>query len=608
MSNIKVIYDVFVRPWPWYMITLILIGLISGAIPYFQVMSIRMMVDQLETGLYANQIFIGLLEVLPWLLLFAGSILVDFLVKSRNLLTFIGTYLEVNIRKSFYPRFLMKSGSLPLEILESPPYYEKIEQIRESFKHKMIVPLLNLQRFVAYSVTLIVILVQLGAANIWIPVCLLLSALLMSRMHILIGAEQWKLTQEETSLRRRAAYWGSLLLKRENAMEMRVLNLSQHALGNWKNLSDEHMYHFKRLSYKQIALQVPLVAIQLLLSVLAYGLLIYEALRGSLELGHFMALIFLILQMENELDPLGKRLQSFSKLLMQMKNLHAFLHDDKIENINETSSSSNIQDSLKDKTIRFEQVSFAYPGSNELVISNLNLSIREGERIAIVGQNGAGKSTIAKLLLGLYQPTSGRVTFGGVPLPEVSPEIWQQHVTAILQDFTRYQFSVQENIGFGQLDKMNDMDAIVEAAKITGAHDFITRLPKLYKTRLGREFKEGEDLSLGQWQKLALARAYLRQANVIVFDEPTSALDPIAELEIFKQLLKIAEGKSVLLISHRLGSARLADRIIVVKGGAIVESGHHDELIRKNGEYATMYRLQAQWYQDEIKSEMEKMS
>jgi ATP-binding cassette subfamily B protein len=276
--------------------------------------------------------------------------------------------------------------------------------------------------------------------------------------------------------------------------------------------------------------------------------------------------------------------------------------------------------------IRFEGVAFAYPGANRPVLDGVDLHLRQGERIALVGENGAGKTTLTRLLLGLYRPTTGRITVDGIDLREIDPRDWRRECTAVFQDYVCYLTTVGENIAYADVSLLGngtpefdvestnadrpstrpapDVDAVpaqphprvVHAARLSGAAAVAEALPSGYATPLGKEFAGGVELSTGQWQRLALARAYVRDAQVVVLDEPTAALDPRAEVEIYRQFAAATAGRCAVLVSHRLGSARLADRIVVLRGGRIVEEGDHAALLRRAGEYAALYRLQAAWY------------
>ena len=230
-----------------------------------------------------------------------------------------------------------------------------------------------------------------------------------------------------------------------------------------------------------------------------------------------------------------------------------------------------------------------------MALSDIDLRIGSGERVALVGENGAGKTTLAKVLLGLYRPTGGLVRVNGVDLEGIDTESWRGQSGAVFQDHVRYSFTVRENIALGRPEDRDD-ERLRRAAEMSGVDEFVRDLPDGFDTPLDKEFEEGNELSGGQWQALAIARLYFRDAKLLVLDEPTAALDALAELEVYRQLLGLAGGRTVLLVSHRLGSARLADRVIYLKGGRISEQGTHDELVSAGGEYAAMFEAQAEWY------------
>ena len=246
--------------------------------------------------------------------------------------------------------------------------------------------------------------------------------------------------------------------------------------------------------------------------------------------------------------------------------------------------------------ITLKDVSFTYPGGSSPALSSVNIEIHAGETVALVGENGAGKTTLTKLLLGLYQPTGGSVTVDGVDLSEIDLESWRDRAGAVFQDYMTYAFTARENIGLGRLGSMDDAAAVRAAAARSGAHEAIDELPQGYETLLGREFEGGRDLSRGQWQSLAIARLYLRDAELLVLDEPTSALDAMGEVEVYRQFLELSSNKTVLLVSHRLGSARLADRVVFLEDGEVAEEGPHDELVRAGGAYSELFAMQAEWY------------
>jgi ATP-binding cassette subfamily B protein len=243
----------------------------------------------------------------------------------------------------------------------------------------------------------------------------------------------------------------------------------------------------------------------------------------------------------------------------------------------------------------FRNVSFSYPGSPRLILDTLNFHLRPGERVALIGENGQGKTTIVKLITRLYDPTEGQILLDGVDLREYSLEDLYREIGVIFQDFMRYEMTARENIAVGQIEKLDDLKLLQTASRKSLADEVVAKLPLEYEQMLGRRFDGGVDLSGGEWQKIALARAYLREAQLLILDEPT-ALDARSEFEVFHRFAELTAGKMALFISHRFSTVRMADRIVVLENGKIAEEGSHDQLSRLGGRYAEMFEMQAASY------------
>jgi ATP-binding cassette subfamily B protein len=246
--------------------------------------------------------------------------------------------------------------------------------------------------------------------------------------------------------------------------------------------------------------------------------------------------------------------------------------------------------------IEFRNVSFAYPGTSRWVLQNLNLRLQQGERIALIGENGEGKTTIVKLVTRLYDPTEGSILLDGVDLREYDLEDYASQIAVIFQDFMRYDMTARENIAIGRINESNNLPGILSAARKSLADGVIQKLQGGYEQMLGRRFDAGVDLSGGEWQKVALARAYLRDAQILILDEPTASLDARSEHEVFQRFADLTESKLSLLISHRFSTVKMADRIIVLEKGKISEEGHHEQLLASGGRYAEMFEMQASSY------------
>jgi len=252
------------------------------------------------------------------------------------------------------------------------------------------------------------------------------------------------------------------------------------------------------------------------------------------------------------------------------------------------------------QVIAADAVTFTYPGATCPSLADVSLRINMGEVVALVGENGSGKTTMAKLLAGLYRPDSGRILWDGRDISSYDPDALRSMITIVFQDFIRYHLTARDNIGFGRVERFYDSAAIEDAARMAGADEIVAKLPDGFDTVLGRQFFGGHDLSLGQWQRMALARAFFRDSPFIVLDEPTASLDARAEQQVFERVRELFRGRSVLLISHRFANVRMADRIYVLRSGKVIEHGDHSELVAAGGLYAELFSLQAAAYVSEV--------
>ena len=393
----------------------------------------------------------------------------------------------------------------------------------------------------------------------------------------------------QTPDQRRQEYMSRLLTDRMPAAEVRLFGLGSHIVGYWRRLMDRVLAERMGVRRQNVRTGIPSILITTAILGAVMLTLVLQGASGALTAGALVAYIYVTLEFVSRLNDVGWRIQVLHEWLVGLTYLQTYLSNDKSERVGEAKVAHTSPE------VVFEEVSFAYPGGEGPVLSGIDLRIGSGERVALVGENGAGKTTLAKVLLGLYQPTGGAVKVNGIDLEEIDKESWRRLSGAVFQDHVRYSFTVRENIALGSPEGRDD-ERLERAARMSGVDEFARELPEGFDTPLGKEFEDGHELSGGQWQALAIARLYFRDARLLVLDEPTAALDALAELEVYRQLLGVAGGRTVLLVSHRLGSARLADRVIYLKGGRITEQGTHDELVRAGGEYAEMFEAQAEWY------------
>lgn len=412
------------------------------------------------------------------------------------------------------------------------------------------------------------------------------------------GRRLFHLSREQTQERRLADYMARLLSDRQAATELRAYQLSDFFLGRWREILERHRRQ-EVAQFWQGAREGSLADLgALALLAGALGLLVRLAGSGQVSAGEVVATATAVLLLRSSVTQVGTEAGTIWEHGLPLLDLHRVLRLGSSESGSSESGAAGPLEVAAGAAlpVRMEGVSFRYPGADRPVLTDLTLEIRPGERLALVGLNGAGKSTLIKLLLGLYTPTSGRILIGETDLRQVDPRSLGRNLSCIFQDFSRYELTLAENIALGRPGASR---AEVEAAgRAAGLDGIAEALPLGYDTLLGRSFAGGVELSGGQWQRVALARAFIRSAGLLVLDEPTSALDARAELELFGKFVELVQGRTAILISHRLGVARLADRIIVLDQGRVAECGSHDQLIRRGGPYARLFQTQSQWYEE----------
>ena len=412
--------------------------------------------------------------------------------------------------------------------------------------------------------------------------------------------QAYKFSKSMTPNDRRRAYVFGLFTSRESAKEIRAFTLTPYLRALYERLSNERLAELVKNLRKRVRYQLLSAGATSVVTALTYGALGYLVIERRIGVAEAGAAIAASQQLSGQLS-------SLVSTLNQLYESSLFLED-----WEEFSSLAAARPQLKAvpatpfERIELDHVSFRYPPSTSndgsapvpsgLALDNVSLEIRAGEVIALVGENGSGKTTLAKVLSGLYRPDSGQVLWDGVDAATRDPRWGYERVAVLFQDFARFMLTARENIGLGRVERIDDADAIVRAAERAGADSFVSSWPERYDTMLGPVFIGGRDVSIGQWQRIALARAFFRDAPLVILDEPTAALDARAEHDLFTRMRDLFRGRSVLLISHRFSSVRSADRIYVLHGGRVVEQGSHDELMELGGLYTELFTLQASAY------------
>jgi ATP-binding cassette subfamily B protein len=428
----------------------------------------------------------------------------------------------------------------------------------------------------------------------------LLLVLILGLMPALIGESHfaflgYSLAIRQTETRRRLDYLRVLGSSKETAKELKLYSLGGYFTDHFRTLSRRLFNQNRALWRKRLMFGALLSGIGIAGYYGAYVYVVYTAVMGFITVGSLAMLTGSIAGANGSLQSIFSTFSNIADQTLFLKDLDRFFQ---VKPALTVSSRALPAPNPITDGFRFEDVTFIYPGTDRPVLENFNLHLGPGDRIALVGENGQGKTTIIKLMTRLYDPTYGRILLDGIDLREYDPQSLAQQFSVLFQDFVRYDMPASENIGIGRLDLTGPQrwPLIQHAATRSGAEDVIARLPNGMNQMLGRRFEGGVDLSGGEWQKVALARAYLRDAQVYILDEPTAALDAKAEFEVFEHFARLTEGRMAVMISHRFSTVKMVDRILVIKDGHVAEQGSHDELMARDGIYASLFEMQAASY------------
>ena len=490
------------------------------------------------------------------------------------------------------------AATLDLEQFEDPDLYDKLERARRQTVNRIGLFTLLLSTL-QDLITLLTLSAALAAYVPWLLLLLVLAVLpsMLGETHF--ASLGYSLLYSWTPERRLLDYLRYIGASDVSAKEVKLFGLSDFLVGRYERLSREFYEANKALAVKRSLVSSLLATVGTLGYYGAYVVIVYLTVtghRGPAGVFTIGVLTFLTGSFRQSRDLIQRVLLSLTQVFEQSLYLDDLFSFFALEpRIRGAAGARQVPVPIREGFV-FEDVGFRYPGSDRWAVRHLTFTLRSGERIALVGENGAGKTTLAKLLVRLYDPSEGRILLDGVDLREYDADSLRRNVGVIFQDFVRYDLVLRENIAVGNIERREDEPRIFGAAERSLADTVARRLTGQYDQMLGRRFDGGVDLSGGEWQKVALARAYMRDAQLLILDEPTAALDARAEYEVFLRFSELTAGKMAVLISHRFSTVRMADRILVLRGGELVEDGTHEELVARGGLYAELFQLQAAGY------------
>lgn len=489
-----------------------------------------------------------------------------------------------------------KAVRLPVIRFDDPQFYDQLQRARStiSFAGQRAIDLLYA---IGQSLaTLMGFIVLIGRFDALLTLAILLYIIPSLWVNLKVGKWKFWLFRHQTPFTRRMHYMYDLLINRSPAKELRIYQLGQAILGKWGAIFRKNAAEQRKVERRSFRARSAVEGIQSLLGFLFAIYAIIVCAQRGLTIGHFVAIFQVLTLTKAQLQKLSLDLSSLYEDALQMNEFYQFM--DSCEGEQDDGKAADLlpfKGPLKNG-ITVIDLSFRYPNREEPALKNISFSIKPNQTVAIVGENGAGKSTLVNCLIGLYSSYSGTIAYDDTDIKRMDKTSLYRNIAAIFQDFLRLQTTPRENIGYGDIGRMSDQAALETAAARSGASEVIASLPLGLDTPLGPQFEGGTELSVGQWQKLALGRAFFKDCEIIVLDEPTASMDPIAEQALYESFAELSKGKITLLISHRLGSCKMADHILVLKNGELVEQGTHEELLRLGGEYSRMYRAQADWY------------
>ena len=486
------------------------------------------------------------------------------------------------------------AATLDLYQFESPEFYDKLERARRQTTGRTVLMTQVLAQF-QDIITIIFLGAGLIVFNPWLILILFVAVLPSFLGETHFNQRTYSLTRSWTPERRELDYLRYIGASDETAKEVKIFSLANFLSERFKELSDKYYTENKKIAVKRAVWGSLLSSVGTLAYYGAYFFIIYEAVGGLITIGTLTFLAGSFQRMRNMLQAIMTRFSKIAEGSLYLQDLFDFFAIQ--PNIVSGDKNLRIPQPIQEG-FTFENVGFKYPNSKMWAIRNLSFHLQKGEKLALVGENGAGKTTLVKLLARLYNPTEGRILLDGKDIKSFDLGDLRQNIGIIFQDYIRFQMKASENIAIGNIENRVELNIIKDAAKKSLADTVISGLPDEYEQILGKRFDKGVELSGGQWQKIALGRAYMRDAQLLILDEPTSALDARAEHEVFIRFADLIEGKSAVLISHRFSTVRMADRILFLENGELLELGSHEELIAKGGKYAELFHLQAQGYLD----------
>ncbi|MGN0298080.1 MAG: ABC transporter ATP-binding protein [Lachnospiraceae bacterium] len=599
LKRLGYIFHLVLETSPWIFIGFTVIAILQGLIPvaqsYVAAQILNLLADAFIHGAAAYETYLS--RIMSLLILqFACIIGLNVVNTLNNIMDHIAGELVVN---HVNMKIMEKAKELDTASFDSPDFYAKLENASRESGNSPTRIIRALFSVISAVISMISFIVILCAVNPAAPILIIAVSVPSALVSMHYRRKNFMYIRRNSKDRRQLTYYKDLLTNKDMAKEIKIFRLADFILDRYSQIFKKYFKGLKKLFFVEGACNLGMTMISAAVNCYLFFYIASQVAKGILQVGHYSLYTGALNSISNGVNTIINNISSIYEGTLFIDNMLIFMNEETtiVPKLSEHSSPQNVQKHIGHK-IEFQHVYFKYPGQEQYTLQDINVTLQPGEKVTIVGLNGAGKTTFLKLLIRLYDPTEGRILLDDIDIREYDVNDLYSIYGIIFQDFGKYAVDVEENIAFGDITIPINEERIQKAADFSDARDYIERLPHKFKTPLTHYFeKNGVELSIGQWQKLSIARAFYTNADILILDEPTAALDAIAEQEIYNQFETLSENKTTIFVSHRLSSATTADKIIVLEYGKIVEEGVHHDLMEKQGIYYRLFSTQAERYQ-----------
>ncbi|MGI6167726.1 MAG: ABC transporter ATP-binding protein [Eubacteriales bacterium] len=605
------IFGIVWKTGPWILFAMTIIALLEGIMPVVGSLITKNILNQLQADFEAA--IAGGAQRAVTLADFLGSaifylLIFFFIYRILNRLISQVSHAVTRIAGEKVVRrvkvdIMQKAKTLDLASFDNPEFYEKLENANREAGNRPIAILNSTFTVLSTIISLVSYIIILAAAPDlwWTAILIALFSVPSAIISFIYRKKNFQYMRHRSKDRRQMTYYSGILVNKDMVKEIRMFSLADTFIGKFEDVFGRYYSGLRQLIMQESIWHVCIAVLSAVINCFCYATIAYGVFRGDFKIGDYSLYTSALTSITQNVSTLITISATIYEGTLFIDNLITFMKEKQtvipIKKLPEKVRRGTPH------TIEFKNVSFAYPGTSRYVLKNINLTFGPGETVVLVGLNGAGKTTLIKLLMRLYDPTEGVILLDGRDIREYDTKDLYSIFGIIFQDFGKYAVTVAENIHFGEIDKEFDPAGVRRAAQQSGADEYIAKLSREYETPLMRIFEqEGIELSIGQWQKLAIARAFYSDSDILILDEPTASLDPIAEQEIFNQFDRLRRDKTTIFVSHRLSSATVASKIVVLENGEVIEEGNHRELMARHGRYFELFTTQAKRYLGQDKS------